>query len=211
MHWTKNEKPIFPISEKAVKRQLEKYTSYRRSVLRRKSQPTPEKLAQKLKRAKLRKERKDKGIKKLFIIKNGKRVPVNSPKKNKDLSQAEAKEDDGSISHNEDSEDSETGSHSDGKGKGSSDVASHGLIRAEDNSSDENHSDLNQNLIDMDSQKDIFETEMWEQEQNKLRNKRQRKNSQDELSSSDDDLKENKKTKNRPLIDDSDETDFEGN
>ena len=85
MKWSKDDE--VELSESCVGRQIEKYTSYQRRVMKMRALPTPEKKAIKEKRKAQRKALKESGRTKLFVIKNRKRIllpnktkPVNQPK-----------------------------------------------------------------------------------------------------------------------------------
>ena len=77
MKWAKEDE--FDISERTVKRQIDKQTSYKRSVIKRKLLPSPQKRLLQEQRKERMKQLSEAGVKKQFVIKNRKRVQVKGP------------------------------------------------------------------------------------------------------------------------------------
>ena len=162
------------LSESAVKRQIEKYTSYKRRVQRNKSLRTPEKQAIKLKKKGRRQELKEKGFTKQFVSKNRKRVKLNKidPPNKAEKAWKENRNGEDSDGHsqaqdrNDDKDDQgrkETASESDefsniDKSKNSGDYESSGQELNQESSEEENKADKYNGAESV----DLFHTEFEE-------------------------------------------------
>ena len=137
------------------------------------SKPTPEKHEIKKRRAQLKKERQARGVKKLFIIKNGKRVPVQNKSKNsvEHVKTRNNKEDSEVKEADEVDEDNPDHIGSPVEEGSPNTNARPSVVRPEESSEEEQNFD-NENI---DSQKDLFETEMWEEELKKKQKKKKKK------------------------------------